>query len=106
LISRINSDVIGAQRAFTSTFSGIISNVLTLILVVGTMLALSWQITVASLMLLPVFLAPTKWIGGRLQGYTRDSYELNAEMILNNYRYQYLFDWEAFMDSTESGVKQ
>jgi ATP-binding cassette subfamily B protein len=80
LISRINSDVIGAQRAFTSTFSGIISNVLTLILVVGTMLALSWQITVASLLLLPVFLAPTKWIGGRLQGYTRDSFELNAEM--------------------------
>lgn len=80
LISRINSDVIGAQRAFTSTFSGIISNLLTLILVVGTMLALSWQITVASLLLLPVFLAPTKWIGGRLQGFTRDSYELNAEM--------------------------
>jgi ATP-binding cassette subfamily B protein len=80
LISRINSDVIGAQRAFTSTFSGIISNVLTLILVVGTMLALSWQITVASLLLLPIFLAPTKWIGGRLQGFTRDSFEINAEM--------------------------
>jgi len=80
LISRVNSDVIGAQRAFTSTFSGIISNVLTLILVVGTMLALSWQITVASLLLLPIFLAPTKWIGGRLQGYTRDSFEINAEM--------------------------
>lgn len=80
LISRINSDVIGAQRAFTSTFSGIISNVLTLILVVGTMLALSWQITVASLLLLPIFLAPTKWIGRRLQGYTRDSFEINAEM--------------------------
>ena len=80
LISRINSDVIGAQRAFTSTFSGLISNVLTLILVVGTMLALSWQITVASLLLLPVFLAPTKWIGARLQGYTRDSFEINGEM--------------------------
>ena len=80
LISRINSDVIGAQRAFTSTFSGIISNVLTLLLVIGTMLALSWQITVASLLLLPIFLAPTKWIGGRLQGYTRDSFEINAEM--------------------------
>ena len=80
LISRINSDVIGAQRAFTSTFSGIISNVLTLILVVGTMLALSWQITVASLLLLPIFLAPTKWIGARLQGYTRESFEMNAEM--------------------------
>jgi len=80
LITRINSDVIGAQRAFTSTFSGIISNVLTLVLVVGTMLALSWQITVASLLLLPIFLAPTKWIGSRLQGYTRDSFELNGEM--------------------------
>jgi ATP-binding cassette subfamily B protein len=80
LISRINSDVIGAQRAFTSTFSGIISNVLTLVLVVGTMLALSWQITIASLLLLPIFLAPTKWIGSRLQGYTRDSFEINAEM--------------------------
>ena len=80
LITRINSDVIGAQRAFTSTFSGLISNVLTLILVVGTMLALIWQITVASLLLLPVFLAPTKWIGARLQGYTRDSFEINGEM--------------------------
>lgn len=80
LISRINSDVIGAQRAFTSTFSGMISNILTLILVVGTMLALSWQITIAALLLLPIFLAPTKWIGGRLQGYTRDSFEINAEM--------------------------
>ena len=83
LVTRINSDVIGAQRAFTSTFSGIISNILTLILVVGTMLALSWQITVASLLLLPIFLAPTKWIGGRLQGYTRDSFEMNAEMSSN-----------------------
>jgi len=51
-----------------------------LILVVGTMLALSWQITIASLLLLPVFLAPTRWIGARLQGYTRDSFEINAEM--------------------------
>ena len=80
LITRLNGDVIGAQRAFTSTFSGVISNTLTLILVVGTLLALSWQITLASLLLLPIFLAPTKWIGNKLQGYTRDSYELNAAM--------------------------
>ena len=80
LITRINGDVIGAQRAFTSTFSGVISNTLTLILVVGTLLALSWQITLALLLLLPIFLAPTKWIGNKLQGYTRDSYELNAAM--------------------------
>ena len=80
LITRMNTDVIGAHRAFTSTFSGIINNVLTLILVVGTLLALSWQITVVSLLLLPIFLAPTKWIGSRLQGYTRDSFKTNAEM--------------------------
>lgn len=80
LITRINSDVIGAHRALTSTFSGIVSNVLTLVLVVATMLALSWQITIASLLLLPIFLAPTKAIGSRLQGYTRDSFELNAQM--------------------------
>ena len=80
LITRMNTDVIGAHRAFTSTFSGIINNVLTLILVVGTLLALSWQITVVSLLLLPIFPAPTKWIGSRLQGYTRDSFKTNAEM--------------------------
>ena len=80
LISRINSDVIGAQQAFTSTLSGLISNVLTLILVVGTMLTLSWKITALSLVLLPLFLFPTKWVGRRLQKLTRDSFNLNAEM--------------------------
>ena len=80
LISRINSDVIGAQRAFTSTLSGLVSSILTLILVVGTMVTLNWQITLISLLLLPIFLIPTKWIGKRLAGYTRDSYSLNAEM--------------------------
>jgi ATP-binding cassette subfamily B protein len=80
LISRINSDVIGAQQAFTTTLSGLISNVLTLVLVVGTMLTLSWKITVLSLVLLPIFLIPTKWIGRKLQRLTRDSFNLNAEM--------------------------
>jgi len=80
LITRINSDVIGAQRAFTSTLSGLVSNILTLILVVGTMITLNWQITLISLALLPIFLAPTKWVGKRLQNYTRDSYGLNADM--------------------------
>ena len=63
LISRINSDVIGAQQAFTSTLSGLVSNVLTLLLVAGAMFALSWQITVLSLLLLPIFLLPTRWVG-------------------------------------------
>lgn len=80
LISRINSDVIGAQQAFTTTLSGLISNILTLTLVVATMLVLSWQITVVSLLLLPLFLIPTKWVGRRLQKLTRDSFNLNAEM--------------------------
>ena len=80
LISRINGDVIGAQQAFTSTLSGIVSNSLTLILVVITMLTLSWQITLISLVLLPVFIVPTKWIGRKLALYTRQSFDLNAEM--------------------------
>ena len=65
LITRINSDVLGAQRAFTATFSGVISNALTLILVVGAMISLSWQITILSLVLLPIFLIPTKYVGRR-----------------------------------------
>jgi len=80
LISRINSDVIGAQQAFTSSLSGVLSNVVTLILVVGTMLFLSWQITLISLVLLPLFLIPTKWVGRKLQALTRDSFNLNAAM--------------------------
>lgn len=80
LISRINQDVIGAQQAFTATLSGVISNVLSLILVTITMLFLSWQITLISLLLLPLFLAPTKWVGRRLQRLTKESFNLNAEM--------------------------
>ena len=80
LISRINSDVIGAQQAFTATLSGVVSNSVSLVLVVGTMLILSWQITIVSLLLLPLFLAPTKWVGKKLQSLTRESFNLNAEM--------------------------
>lgn len=80
LISRLNSDVIGAQQAFTSTLSGVISNLLSLVLVTITMLSLSWQITLISLTLLPLFLYPTKWVGRKLQGYTRQSFDINASM--------------------------
>jgi len=80
LISRINSDVIGAQQAFTATLSGVVSNSVSLVLVVGTMLILSWQITIVSLLLLPLFLVPTKWVGKKLQSLTRQSFNLNAEM--------------------------
>lgn len=80
LISRINSDVIGAQQAFTTTLAGLVSNILTLILVVGALLTLSWKITLLALALLPVFLFPTKWVGRKLQGLTRESFNLNADM--------------------------
>ena len=80
LISRINSDVMGAQQAFTATLSGVVSNVVSLVLVGVTMLILSWQITIFSLLLLPVFLIPTKWVGRRLQSLTRESFNVNAEM--------------------------
>lgn len=80
LISRINSDVIGAQNAFTDTLSGVVSNVLTLTLVAGAMFTLSWQITVLSLLLLPAFIYPTKWVGRKIQNLTRESFNTNAEM--------------------------
>ena len=80
LISRINSDVIGAQNAFTNTLSSVLSNILTLGLVAGAMFALSWQITVLAFALLPLFLIPTKWVGQKIANLTRDSFNLNAEM--------------------------
>lgn len=80
LISRINSDVMGAQQAFTGTLSGVVSNIVSLIMVVTTMLILSWQITIVSLLLLPAFLLPTKWVGKRIQALTRDAFNLNATM--------------------------
>jgi ATP-binding cassette subfamily B protein len=62
------------------TLSGVVSNLLSLVLVIGTMLILSWQITIVSLLLVPAFLLPTKWVGRKLQRLTRDSFNLNAEM--------------------------
>ena len=82
LISRINSDVMGAQQAFTATLSGLVSNVVSLVLVGVTMMILSWQITIFSLLLLPAFLIPTKWVGRKLQELTRDSFNTNAQMSI------------------------
>jgi ATP-binding cassette subfamily B protein len=80
LVSRLNNDVIGAQRAFTSTLSGTLSNVIALVLTLAVMLTLSWEITLLSLILLPVFVVPAKWVGRRLAGLTRESANLNASM--------------------------
>ncbi|WP_346618933.1 ABC transporter ATP-binding protein [Blastococcus montanus] len=80
LVSRLNNDVIGAQQAFTSTLSGVVSNVIGLVLTAGVMLTLSWQITLLSLVLVPLFVLPARRIGSRLQEITRESYSLNASM--------------------------
>lgn len=80
LVSRLQSDVLGAQRAFTTTLSSVLSNVISLVLVLVAMISLSWQLTLAALVLLPVFIIPARIIGGRLAGLTRDSMQLNADM--------------------------
>ncbi len=80
LISRLNNDVLGAQQAFTGTLSGVVSNVIGVVLTLIAMLVLSWQITLLSLVLLPVFVIPAKLIGTKLQTLTRESYALNAQM--------------------------
>jgi ATP-binding cassette subfamily B protein len=80
LISRLNNDVLGAQQAFTGTLSGVVSNVIGVVLTLTAMFVLSWQITLLSLVLLPVFIIPAKLIGTKLQALTRESYALNAQM--------------------------
>ena len=80
LISRLNSDVIGAQQAFTSTLGGVLGNLISVTVVLIAMFALSWQITLASLILVPLFLLPARYMGRRLQALTREQMTLNAEM--------------------------
>ncbi|HET8617013.1 MAG TPA: ABC transporter ATP-binding protein [Actinomycetales bacterium] len=80
LVSRLNSDVIGAQQAFTSTLSSVVSNVVTLAMVLTTMLLLSWQITVVALVMLPLFVIPARILGRRLASISREAMVLNAEM--------------------------
>jgi ATP-binding cassette subfamily B protein len=80
LVSRLNNDVIGAQQAFTSTMSGVLGNLISVVVILITMLLLSWQITLASLLLLPIFIFPAKRMGRRLQSLTREQMTVNAEM--------------------------
>jgi len=80
LISRINNDVLGAQQAFTGTLSNVVSNLISVSLVLATMFYLSWQITLIALILLPLFVVPARLMAGRLQRITRESYVLNADM--------------------------
>ena len=80
LVSRLNNDVIGAQRAFTWTLSGVVSNVITLLLTLIVMLSLSWQITLLALLLLPVFVIPARRMGARLATLEREAADHNAAM--------------------------
>jgi ATP-binding cassette subfamily B protein len=80
LVSRLNSDVSGVRDAFTDILSTAVGNVITVVLVLGVMFTLSWRITLATLILIPLFLFPARWVGRRLQALTRETYDRIAEM--------------------------
>ncbi len=80
LVSRLNSDVIGAQQALTSTLSSVVANVLSLTLVLIVMVSLSWQVTLVALVLIPLFILPARFVGRKLQRLTRESMQLDAAM--------------------------
>jgi ATP-binding cassette subfamily B protein len=80
LVSRLDGDVVGAQQAITSTLSGVLSNLLSLILILVTLFYLSWLVTVIALVMIPLFILPARLVGRRMQRLTRESMQLNAEM--------------------------
>ena len=80
LISRLNNDVIGAQQAFTDLLSNVVGSAVLVVIVLITMALLSWQITLVSLLLLPLFIIPARRVGQRVGSMMREGYELNAEM--------------------------
>ncbi|MDG3010508.1 ABC transporter ATP-binding protein [Rhodococcus sp. D2-41] len=80
LVSRLNNDVIGAQRAFSSTLSGVVGNVVTLVITLAVMISISWQITLLALILLPLFVIPSRRFGARLARLSREAADHNAVM--------------------------
>ena len=80
LVTRLNSDVIGAQTAFTSVMSNVVSNAVSLVVIVAAMAVLSWPLTLAALVLVPLFLIPTRIIGRRVAGLTRNQMIENADL--------------------------
>ena len=80
LVSRLNTDVQGAQQAFTSTLSNVVGNVVGVVATLVAMFVLSWQITLLALALLPLFVLPARWVGRRLADITRERYRLSSEM--------------------------
>ncbi len=80
LVSRLNNDVLGAQQAFTDVISTVIGNIFSVILVLLTMIFLSWRLTLVALILVPLFILPARWFGQKLQAITLERYDLNAKM--------------------------
>ena len=80
LVSRLNNDVIGAQQAFTDLLSNVVGNLVTVVIVLGAMFFLSWQITLAALLLVPLFLVPARFVGQRIGSLTKEGYDLNSQM--------------------------
>jgi ATP-binding cassette subfamily B protein len=80
LVSRLNNDVLDAQSALTGTLSSVVSNAISVAVMLAAMFVLSWQITLVALALLPLFVGPARWVGKRIQRITREGYNLNAEM--------------------------
>jgi len=80
LVSRLNNDVLGAQRAFSDTLSGVVGNLVTLLLTLVVMIGISWQITALALVLLPVFVLPARLMGARLAQLRREAADHNASM--------------------------
>ncbi|MDV3207728.1 MAG: ABC transporter ATP-binding protein/permease [Rhodococcus ruber] len=80
LVSRLNSDVIGAQRAFSDTLSGVVGNLVTLAITLVVMIGISWQITLLALLLLPIFVVPARHMGVRLARLNREAANHNSMM--------------------------
>jgi ATP-binding cassette, subfamily B, bacterial len=80
LVSRLDGDVVGAQQAITSTLSGVVANILSLVVILITLFYLSWLVSLIALALIPLFILPAKRVGRRMQRLTRESMQLNAEM--------------------------
>ena len=83
LLSRLNGDVQGAQRAFTSTLGSVVQNVLTLVVTLTVMLRLEWRLTLLTLVVVPLFVVPAKRVGRTLQRLTKESFNLSAAMNAN-----------------------
>jgi ATP-binding cassette subfamily B protein len=80
LVSRLDGDVVGAQQAITSTLSGVISNIISLVVILIALFYFSWLVSVIALVMIPLFILPARLVGRRLQRLTRESMQLNAEM--------------------------